>query len=99
MRNLALPHFIGAYLHQDWPDEYGDPWRALDDFIDSEPTQRATLVTEIHYLLTRIEDESELRRIVVEELGSAYLPEADGWTYRSWLHEVARRASQTLKDS
>ncbi len=92
----ALKQLLQGYLHLDWPEDYDDPWQAVDDFILAEPGHVASLPEEIRRLLEKVSGETELRRAVVEELGSGYLPEVDAWTYESWLTEVARRVSERL---
>lgn len=93
----ALAHLLQAYLHLDWPEDYGDPWAAIDDFLRSEPEHAGRLAAEIDRLLGAVSDEAELKTLVVEELGSCYLPEADGWSYASWLAEIAWRAMDARK--
>lgn len=95
----ALTQLLQAYLHLDWPEDYGDPWAAIDDFLRSEPEQAARLAGEIDRLLGDTAEEAELRRLVVGELGSGYLPEADGWSFASWLAEIAWRAMSSGKTS
>lgn len=87
----ALQLLLQAYLGLDWPEDYGDPWEALADFLASEPESARTLKSEIEVMLASADSDAELRRVVVEEIGSGYLPEADGLTYRGWLLEVCRR--------
>lgn len=84
---------MGGYLHLDWPEDYdGDPWAAVDDFAVSEPEAAASLRAEVESVLTKYESENGLRQLI-SELGSGYLPEADGHDYRAWLREVAQRVS------
>lgn len=88
----ALKQLLQGYLNFDWPEEYGDPWSAVADFLRSEPEYGRLLGAEIAALLRTATSEGDLRQVVLGELGSGYLPEADGWTYAAWLREVARRA-------
>ena len=38
MKQLAaLELLLGAYLHEDWADDYPDLWHAVDDFTAGEP--------------------------------------------------------------
>jgi len=94
----ALKQLLQGYLHLDWPEEYGDPWCAVADFLRSEPEYALLLATEISDLLMAKLGEDGLRRIVLEDLSSGYLPEADGFTYESWLKELARRTTTQEKD-
>lgn len=92
----GLRLLLSGYLHLDWPEDYGsDLWAAVDDFATSEPEAAEGLAAEIESVLTDYGSEDELRRLVFE-LGSGYLPEADGYEYRSWLQQVAQRVAGTL---
>jgi hypothetical protein len=51
----------------------------VDDFARSEPTASG-LSDEIDALLASAPNDDALRAVVVDELGSGYLPEAHGWT-------------------
>jgi hypothetical protein len=93
MHNLRL--LLQGYLHADWLDEYGDPWKAVEDFARSEPQAGRELLREIDALLGEDRSESELRHLIGVELGSGYLPDADGWAYADWLKEVRDRISLT----
>ncbi len=88
----ALQLLLQGYLGLDWPEDYGDPWEALAHFFSSEPALTRRLQSEIDGLLARADSDAELRRLIVDEMGSGYLPEADGLSYRDWLLEVGRRA-------
>lgn len=87
----ALRQLLQAYLHQDWPVEYSDPWDGVADFARSEPAHSTRLPAEIDEILDRFRSESDLRQLVIGQCQSGYLPEADGWTYRDWLTEVRSR--------
>ncbi len=90
----ALKQLLQGYLHLDWPEEYGDPWCAVADFLRSEPEYAPLLAAEVSDLLVAASGEDDFRRVVLEDLGSGYLPEADGWTYEGWLQELARRTGE-----
>lgn len=92
----ALALFLQGYLNVDWIDEYGDPWGALDDFIASEPIAE-TLASEIRAILASGQPDDALRTLVIDDLGSGYLPEADGWEYATWLEKVAERADSAIR--
>ena len=90
----ALSLLLQGYLNPDWVDDYEDVWSAVDDFARNEPESARVIRQEVDSLLRTVSSEETLRRIVVNELRSGYLPEADGWGYRSWLEEVARRVER-----
>lgn len=87
----ALLHLLQGYLHLDWIEEYGDPWAAVLDFARLEPKNASAIGGEIDSVLGKHSSESELRHFLVDECGSGYLPDADGWTYADWLKEVKVR--------
>lgn len=86
----ALRLLLQGYLNQDWPDEYQDAWEAVSDFVESEPDDAAALVGEIWTAILSARTDADLEQLVLGDLGSGYLPPADGWSYLSWLVEVAR---------
>ena len=89
--------FLGGYMHQDWYDEYPDEWAALDDFLaDGPPENARAFRTEIGALLTEHPAEDDVRRIVLDELGSCCLVEVGGWKYRDWLKALSDRAAQSI---
>lgn len=93
---LTLRLLFGGYLNLDWIDDYDDPWDAVTDFVQSEPSS-SDLPGEVVTLLSSQPQERELRRLVVDELGSGYLPESDGWRYDEWLAELADRVREATQ--
>jgi len=58
-----LRHFFGAYLHQDWIDEFPDEWAALDGFLaDGAPENAQVFRSDIAALLAEHPAEEEVRR-------------------------------------
>ena len=92
----ALRLLLRGYFTIDWPEDYGDPWLAVEDFAKSEPQLAPKLREEVDHLLATTTTEGELRNTVLNEFGSGYVAEADGWEYRPWLKEVVRRVDEEL---
>lgn len=92
----ALWQFLGAYLHQDWRDDYADVQEALADFMTGEPALAPNLTPEIDRLLTstRTSDETEA---VIRDLGSFYVPSKFGQDSREWLVLIRSEATRTLQ--
>ena len=90
----GLWQFLGAYLTQDWPDEYPEPLMALDDFIAGEPATALLVPDEIDRLLRDAQDGAALERLLVN-LGSGYVPSAAGLDPREWLLQVRARLAAT----
>ncbi|MFV0317961.1 MAG: contact-dependent growth inhibition system immunity protein [Microthrixaceae bacterium] len=86
----ALRLLLQGYLGLDWPEEYGDPWTAVEDFVKSEPASASRITIEVGRVLEGAAEDG-LHHLMVSDLSSGYLPPADGWTWRSWLEEVVRR--------
>jgi hypothetical protein len=80
----ALWQFLGAYLHQDWRDEYSSPDMAFQDFLTGEPTLAPLMAAELNAVLSSGRDEEDLERLV-REGGSFYLPRNDGIATSAWL--------------
>lgn len=89
----ALGLLFAGYLNLDWSEDYDDVWSAVRDFVESEPSA-GRIPYEVRVLLAEGHSEEELRRIVVDELGCGYLPEADGWRYDGWLAELCARVAE-----
>ena len=97
MSSLAgLSELLHMYFHQDWVDDFSDPWEVVDDFIREEPQLAAGLPAEVNGLLQENPSEERLKQLLVYELHCGYYMEADGWTYRGWLSAVADRVEQAL---
>ena len=84
-----LRHFFGAYMHQDWHDEFPDEWAAADEFVADEPFSLAAFATEMDQLLANCPDEQQLRDKLLDSFGAAAMVENRGWKYRDWLQAMA----------
>ena len=93
---VSLRLLFGGYLNLGWIDEYDDPWDAVTDFVNSEP-DASDLPGEVGALLSSQPQEDELRRLIIDELGSGYLLESDGWRYDEWLAELAVRVREATQ--
>jgi hypothetical protein len=83
----ALWQFLGAYLHQDWREEYESPSAALRDFIAGEPRFAVHLATEIEQVLASTADDAALEKGLAD-LGSFFLPSRAGQNPREWLRGI-----------
>lgn len=66
-----LMHFFGAYLHQDWADEFPDEWAAADEFVGDEPYSVAAFVAEMEQLLANCPEEQQLSHKLLDDFGAA----------------------------
>ena len=90
MKTPALEHLAGAYFHQDWYDEFGDEWKAVDAFIAGSPSHVGALPTEIEALLSETQSDQAIEAYL-DSLGCEYTPTPEQGGYRGWLSEIARR--------
>jgi hypothetical protein len=91
----ALEHLVGAYLNQDWPDDYPDEWAALDDFISGSPDEARALPGEIAMVLTKYPTEDAVHAYL-DELFTGYAADPDEGGFRGWLIEVSRRVQAAI---
>lgn len=80
----ALWQFLGAYLHQDWQDEYTSTQDAFRDFLSGEPSSAARVEAELATVLNSGHGEEGLEKFVLEG-GSFYLPSRHGIPTATWL--------------
>ena len=64
---------------------------------ETNPKIRRTSAKTLPGFLRPFHREEEVRRVVLDDLGSCYLAEVDGWTYRGWLEAVADRVDEVLR--
>lgn len=93
----ALWQFLGAYLHQDWQDEYESPNGALRDFVSGDPGFAVDLPTEIEQVLTSTADDATLEATLVN-LGSFFVPSRAGQNPRDWLRHVKDETQLLVQD-
>ncbi|MGZ6745541.1 MAG: contact-dependent growth inhibition system immunity protein [Nocardioides sp.] len=86
----AIWHFAGAYLNQDWPEEYGTWEATADAFVSDVPVLAAALVVEIDLLLESSTSEADLRRHL-DDRGAAYPVAPAEESLRRWLERLADR--------
>lgn len=78
-------YFFDAYFHQDWRDDYGSSFEAIEDFAKAEPAESKTqLVNALSNLLER----GELPQDTINKLGGNFKPESEGMDVREWVIEA-----------
>ena len=92
----ALWQFFGAYLHQDWREEYDSPSAALRDFVSASPALAADLPAEVERVLASSPDDENLEAALVS-LGSFFVPSRDGQDPRNWLRHLKDEAHTLLQ--
>ncbi|MDR0781275.1 MAG: hypothetical protein LBF16_11375 [Pseudomonadales bacterium] len=83
---------FGAYLHQDWADEFGSDDEAVQAMIDLElPETLVEASREIREMLSTQASDTELAAIMTDEVGCYFDPASKGQTYREWLGCVLKQ--------
>ena len=93
----ALWQFFGAYLHQDWRDEYDSPSAALRDFVSGNPELAARLPDELEQTLLTTPDEATADELLAD-LGCSFVPSRAGLDARDWLRRLKDEAQLFLQD-
>ena len=93
----ALRRFFGAYLHEDWSDEFPDEWAAADEFARGEPLEAPNFGSEMGRLFTNYTEEGQLRHVLLYDFGAAILIEHKGWKYRDWLQSMADHVQKAVE--
>ena len=92
----TLEHLFGVYINEDWPDDYGTVWAAIDDFVRDEPELAELATAEVRELLSRGLSEGELKR-VLDNLSCNYWPYGRGSNYLEWLARVAEQLAAAIE--
>jgi hypothetical protein len=89
----ALSQFLGAYLHQDWPEEFSTPEAAVEAFRRREPTDSVRAVcAELELAIREAQQAADPSRLL-SDLGCYYNPQADGRSVPEWLTQVRKALS------
>ncbi len=76
-------------IRPDWTPENADAQSVVRFFIEQNPPEFLKAVAEdIGELLALGMSEGELQEFLYAELGSYYMPTADGISYSDWLRSV-----------
>jgi hypothetical protein len=89
----ALSQFLGAYLHQDWPEEFSTPEAAVEAFRRREPADSVRAVCAELEQATRDAQQSADPSRLLSELGCYYNPQADGRSVSEWFTQVRKALS------
>lgn len=92
----ALWQFFGAYLHQDWRDEYESTSDALRDFVSGNPDLAIELPHEIQHVLTTTPD--DVLDELIGDLGSFVVPSRTGQNPHDWLRRMQGEAQLLLQE-
>lgn len=90
----ALWQFLGAYLYQDWQDEYSSIEAAFRDFLDGDRSCAGQVAAELTAVLESGRDEAALDQFL-RDAGSYYLPSLHGLRTRPWLTGLLETCTST----
>jgi hypothetical protein len=91
-----LSQILGAYLHQDWADEFDSDDSALRSAVGAEPKEKiAAARRAVDRLLASQLTDTELRDELTDRLGCYFDPGSKGMTYQQWLARVSQLLSQS----
>jgi hypothetical protein len=94
----TLFQFFAAYFHQDWMVDANEPHEVIEKYIEweSPETVRETL-NELHQLIAEERSDSDLRRILLNDLGCYNDPYLSGKTAIEWLRDIAEQLTKSLE--
>jgi hypothetical protein len=92
----ALTLLAGEFLHENWPDEYGDVDEAVEVFAACHPELAERLGEEVEELLAQRLSEDQLADLLVGHLGLGHWPEGPYVAYEVWLRRAADTAVQVV---
>ena len=82
----ALEGFFGAYLHQDWRDEFESLDNAVAAFKKSESLEEVTKAKNELAMLAQL-SESQIQKKLLA-MGCYYSPTADNLTCAQWIAQL-----------
>ena len=91
----ALWHFFGAYLHQDWREEYESTSAALRDFVSGTRDLAVELPHELQKVLTTTPDDA--LDDLIADLGCSFVPLRAGKDPRDWMQGLKDETQQLLQ--
>ena len=96
-RYPALWQFFGAYLNQDWREDYESPSAALRDFVSGSPKLAAGMPEELDQVLSSTTDDAALEETLLN-LGSFFVPSRAGHDPRDWVRGLKDEAQILVQD-
>lgn len=86
---------LGAYLHQDWRDEFLTPDDAIAAFRADTPKEDIQAVCdELKAIIPQVARMPDPDRFLWDVLWCYYDPKADGLTIADWLEQVRKKLEE-----
>ncbi len=83
--NEIFEYFFDAYFHQDWRDDYGSSFEAVEDFAKAEPAESKIQLVQA---LTELSNKGDLPQDTLNKLGGNFKPESEGMSVNEWISKV-----------
>ncbi len=80
-----LEYFFDAYFHQDWRDDYGSSFQAVEDFAKAESTESKVQLAQA---LAELSNKGDLPQNTINKLGGNFKPESEGMSVNEWIGKV-----------
>jgi hypothetical protein len=91
----ALAQFLGAYFHQDFLLDYGNPDAAITAFLAGEPKESVRAAcNELDQVIRLVEGMDNPDKFLWQTLGCYYSPKADGLAVADWLRQLRKQLSE-----
>ncbi|WP_293359240.1 MULTISPECIES: contact-dependent growth inhibition system immunity protein [unclassified Microcoleus] len=86
-----LTQFFSSYFHQEWALEAETPSQAVNNYLNSEPSESIEAASqELGQLLEMPISEPDLETFILDELGCYYDAQSENQTVREWLESVQK---------
>ena len=97
-RFYRLHQFLGAYLHEDWPQESGTPERAVERAIEEYPIElRQQVRRELRAVLSEATEDERLRDLLNVGFGvNVHFKKAE--EARAFANDVEARLLRSIKE-
>src|SRR5713226_3757772 len=98
--NLPNLYKLLGYFNEDWTLDYADSLAVVRAYTSEVALEEVrNTLQELDQLLNMKLDEKTLNSVVIDELGSCYLPQSEGKSMAEWLQwlrsELARSLGKT----
>jgi len=93
-----LTQFFGAYLHQDWLEEYNSVEEAIEDYCScGDLGDRLSTVSELEELISLSKKGELLEKDLLKSFSCYYVPSKHGFLLDQWLSHVKDTMKNVLQ--
>lgn len=96
---FELGQLLGGYFGEDWPTRFGpDGMKVVESYFRGAPPETMTaVIRQVDQILAQDLTELALDSLLRIDLGSRYVPRAEGITRRDWLGNIRNQAHRVLQ--